>query len=861
MSEIVQSVRQSVWRSVRRALASGPRYPSARLAGWLRLVFGVSLLAALVLAAAGASCEARRAPLLVFALDVSSSVEAHALEAALERVETLSARAPRATLLAFADRAVSAASPDALRALPLFEAPPAATAEGGVWRGRSDLEAALDLATAHLERADPARRRPWRIVLLTDGVETSGSVARVLPRLRRTRVRTDTVPLATTRNALESSAPRTAARAHAGEPLVASLELSSDREREVEITLLAGSEVVAQRRFDLLPGDNRVSLPARLPRPGAIGLRARVAAPDEPDTIEIYSPPSFVLVGEPRRAWIVADDSAPSPLLRQLGDLGWETRRMVPEALDRRALATTEAVVLDDVAAQRLGPQAMIALHDFVLAGGGMLFLAGPSTFGEEGYSKTPLEEVLPLRFNVEEERTDVALMIALDKSYSMKGEKMELAKEAAKAVVGELQDDHRFGVVAFDWNPYRIVDLQPARNREQILDAIRRIEASAQTNFYPALESCLAQLQAVEAKVKHVILISDGRTYPDEYQRLIQTMRAAEITVSTVGVGAEADDVLLADIARWGGGAAYLVSDPSRVQQILLDEARSKTEDTVVDEPTPLRLVTSVAALQGIDVAAAPPLLGHVTLEAHRDAEVVLATADDKPVLARRNVGLGRTWMFAADLGGRFTPGWRAWPDAARLASQVLHDAVARGGEHPYELAVEPTPGGFEVSLSAHGPEGGPNDGLGVVLEALRDDGDVAVSLALEQVAPGRYRGFLDEASFASEPGELLLRARVGDRAVAGQGLRPPARREQLPGPPDTVLLAHVAATTGGRFDPTDDEILEHRDRSATAWWPPFAVAALVLYLLELAVRRTGWPRGADDAVEKSRREVDFAA
>jgi uncharacterized membrane protein len=743
--------------------------------------------------------------------------------------------------LAFADRAVPVADLGALRAVPVA----AASAEPGattLWRGRTDLEAALDLATAQLELADPQRRRPWRVILLSDGVETAGSFERILPRLQQDAVRVDTVPLETARAALELAAPRVAERAHAGEPARVTVELWSDLPREVEVVFHADQLEAARHRARVVAGANHLVLPVRLPAAGSVSLRATVLSTAATGELA-ESPPSLVLVGERRRLLLVANDPAPSTLLASLDEYGWNVDATAPELFSAGALARADAVVLDDVAAERLRPAAHRALRDFALGGGGLLFLAGPSTFGEEGYSETPLEEVLPLRFNVEEERTDVALMIALDKSYSMKGEKMELAKEAAKAVVGELEDEHRFGLVAFDWNPYRVVDLQLVRHREPILEAIRRVEASAQTNFYPALESCFQQLAAVEAKVKHVILISDGRTYPDEYQKLVGAMRTAGITVSTVGVGAEADEALLADIARWGDGAAYLVADANRVQQILLDETRSKTEDTLVEETTSIVVASPSAALEGIDVAAAPALLGRVTLEAHEAADVVLADTEDKPLLARRNVGLGRTWMFAADLGGRYTASWRAWPDAPRLVSQVLRDAVARGGDEPSSLELERAIGGHAVRLSARDADGGPRNGLAPRLEARRSDGTTVVTVPLAQVAPGRYDGMFDPTAVDGD-GDLVLRVVAGDLEIPGPTLRAPGSRELEPGPTDVEALRRIADATGGVFDPDDASIAERRETARAPLWPIFAAAALVLYLLELLVRRTGWPR-----------------
>jgi len=117
------------------------------------------------------------------------------------------------------------------------------------------------------------------------------------------------------------------------------------------------------------------------------------------------------------------------------------------------------------------------------------------------------------VEFRVEEKWKDLSLVIVLDKSYSMYGKKIALAKEATKAALDLLEETHRFGVVTFDWNPYVTIPLQLATNKDWIKDGISRIQASAQTNIYPALERAFEQLLESPSKVKHVILLSDGKT------------------------------------------------------------------------------------------------------------------------------------------------------------------------------------------------------------------------------------------------------------------------------------------------------------------------------------------------------------
>ena len=70
--------------------------------------------------------------------------------------------------------------------------------------------------------------------------------------------------------------------------------------------------------------------------------------------------------------------------------------------------------------------------------GGGLIMLGGDQSFGLGGYYKTTLEEILPVRsdFEKEKEKPSLAMMLVIDKSGSMGGEKIEMAKDAARAAV-----------------------------------------------------------------------------------------------------------------------------------------------------------------------------------------------------------------------------------------------------------------------------------------------------------------------------------------------------------------------------------------------------------------------------------------
>ncbi|HVS65581.1 MAG TPA: VWA domain-containing protein [Thermoanaerobaculia bacterium] len=773
-------------------------------------------------------------PEVVAVIDVSESVDPASLARRLEELEDR----PVARLVAFADHPVSVEDVADLRALPVAS-DPGAGATGALHRGGSDLASALELAAGSFESD-----RPRRILLLSDGAQTSGDAFATLPRLLEAGIEVHTRALPTRRDRARLLGVEVAERVRAGEPTRVAVSVLSPLEDATLVLELDG------RILDRLPvprDDDPRSLSADVvfEDPGVQRLVSRLETGDA----TLHRAERTVLI-EPRRSVLLATGSAPiDPLARALESLGWSTTVRPGSALPRdpEGYQPWDAVLLDDVDAQALGPERMAALRAWVVEhGGGLLFASGPSTYGEEGYAGSPLEQILPMRFNVEEEKTDVALMIALDKSYSMRGEKIELAKEAAKAVVRELDPEHRFGVVSFDWNPFKVVPLQEVGDGGDIVERIGRIEASAQTNFYPALEMCREQLASVEAEVKHVILLSDGKTYPDDYEKLIYEMRGDEITISTVAVGTEADRDLLAEIARWGDGTSYFVQDASKVQSILLDEARSKTEQTLVEESVPVRVAGSSPVLEGVGAGSAPALLGRVNLEAAERAEVLLDTEDDRPLLASRSVGLGRIWMTAFDLDGRWTGPWTAWPGFARLVSQALRDA-ARSLPPARELRLEERGNGVRAVLEARREDGSWENGLDVTLALARRSSDGATDslppIPLRQVAPGRYRADLPVRLAGGE--ELLAEATAPGGPSALVSLLRAVSPEERPSTAASERLLHdLAAATGGSTEGPVSHVLEvasPRTRTTRPLWPALATVALFVYLLELALRRSG--------------------
>jgi secreted protein with Ig-like and vWFA domain len=155
-----------------------------------------------------------------------------------------------------------------------------------------------------------------------------------------------------------------------------------------------------------------------------------------------------------------------------------------------------------------------------------------------------------------------------------MKGLKLRLAKEAAIAAAEVLHEDDRIGVIAFNDRPLEVLPMTRAGDRADVVDRISRITAAGGTDFVPALELARDVMESENLSIEHVVLVSDGESKPGRFRPRVDALRAVGATVTTVGIGYEADANTLTDIAV-AGGSKYLRADNEReIPQLLVVEA-----------------------------------------------------------------------------------------------------------------------------------------------------------------------------------------------------------------------------------------------------------------------------------------------
>ena len=808
--------------------------------GRLQAALRSLLLAALALTLARPLMSTRSArQSIVYAVDVSHSIGSPAIEEAARRIDELNAALQPAhwRIVAFGASSARVDSTAALRQLAQLD--PADADANQIDRRGSDLEAALDgargeLATGHIPR----------IVLFTDGRPTAGDVRAAIARLASEHVPVSVEPLAV-RSLGDSWVTSLAVpdSLHASASFPVTVNVGSQRDATAVVELRSGPTTLARRSVAISKGVTPVTMDAVIEAPGAAVLEASVAVPGDPLAANDRLRRGVWIDPRVRVLYVEGAQASARYLTAALTGAGFDVTVRPPSALPatEAGLDPYDVVILSDIARAAISKGAMAALSPWVAHGGGLLVAAGEAVFGEGGYRHSPLEGLTPVTFERKDEPS-LALVLVLDRSWSMAGASMNLCKAAAQAAVDVMTAEQSVGILTFndtfDWD-VRVRNV--GENRDNIRSKIAAIEPGGRTLIFPALEQAYLALRSVKARAKHVVLLSDGRTYPDEYEALVRKMVDAQITVSSVAVGASADQELLRNIATWGKGHEYMVADPKELPQIFVTEAKNAATPAF-EERVIQPVVKSASFLGAVDVTKMPPLKGFTSTVMKDSALEVLATPDGDPLLAFWPVGLGRTAVFTSDVKNRWGAQWLQWRGYGPFFAGVVH-VLER--QRPPALALDVVPGpvrgatrSVAIAVEARDGEGRQRDLLHPSV-VVRSGNGAARDAVAHQVAPGRYEATL--VVDAQQPLSVTISGEDGGGAVT-RTIVPDPMAEYRFEPPDESLLQAIAAATGGAWRPAPSALSSAAGDRATErrpMWPPLLVLALGLWFMDVLLRR----------------------
>ncbi len=789
-----------------------------------RSVVCAAILLALAGLTASVPSERRETILLV---DASASVGTNAIERADAFVgqDDAEARGSKRRTIYFADE--PNADLDAL---------------SGDRKNATNLESALFAALAS---ADPTRAT--QIILFSDGRQTVGDVEDAI---RAAKIPISVAPTkASERPEVQAARLDVPERARQGAPFKCVVVLQSSIETSGSLSLHKNGTLQEKRDVELTVGENRFEFEV-----------SSNASDKELELAATIDARNDEYVDNNRATAFVATDAAPQILVvakttdlarnfttaLKAQDLQVQTRPIEGFPTDPLELERFDAVVLSDASATSFSLRQLNALRDYARDfGGGVLVVGGENSFGAGGYSRTPLDDLLPVRstFEKEKEKPSLAIALVIDRSGSMDGDKIELTKDAAKGVVELLAPQDYIEVVAFDDAPREIVSLQNALSPSAINESIGAIAAEGSTNIYPALTKATDDLLRANAKFKHVILLTDGQSVPGDYEKTLRRASAGNVTVSTVGIGGDTDKFLLEKLASEGSGRFYYCEDVSSVPQIFARETKLADRSNFNETPfLALEEPGAASILNGVSLEYAPPLLGNVVVRAKPTSETLLSTESGDPLLTYWRYGLGKTAAFTSDVDGRWSAEWLDWDEFPQFWAQTIRFVARSVNSDRAEAQVVLAETRARITLDARDRNEDYLNAAETTVSVVDGQGRKR-EFEATQKAPGLY-----EAAFPVRLGEkyrAFANATKNGESIAAvdRVFAVDQGRESDVNPPNEALLREIAERTGGLYDPTPQELrAAFVDARARRGVPLrfFALAvALIAYVVDVYLRR----------------------
>lgn len=691
----------------------------------------------------------------------------------------------------------------------------------------TDLEAAIREAAAAL----PAGLVP-RIALLSDGRQNEGSVARAAWQARQLGIPIDTYALkGRPQPVLRLESVSLPAIAFTGERFPIDLVVSTPRAGLAEVELTAEGRTLGKTQVQLGAGETPLRMHASLNTPGALDLSIAIRAQSAG---EVHIDQAVTL-RQPKVLYITGDEpGANSHLTTTLAAAQFDVQHAadIPAA----GLGDFQLVVLDNWDLESIPEPRKSDLEKYVKQGGGVLIIGGERNMYVEDKEKVEdaLERALPAKLAPPRSPEGTAVVLIIDKSSSMEGRKMELARQAAVGVVDNLRPIDMVGVLIFDNSFQWAVPMRRAEDRTLIKRLISGITPDGGTQIAPALAEAYRRILPSNATYKHIVLLTDGISEEGDSLDLSREALAKRVTISTVGLGQDVNRAYLEKIAQLAGGKSYFLNEPAGLEQILLRDVMEHTGSTAVEKPLKPELKKQTEILDGVAIETAPALKGYVKFIAKPGAETLLAI-DRDPLLARWQYGLGRSAVFASDAKARWAADWITWKGYDKLWTNIARDLLphAQAGEATVEF--DSANGDLVIDYR-----------LGRDVEEPAAIPEIFVfgpdhfekPIEVKKIAAGQYRGRLQ---IGDRQGLFRVRPLADSRAFPETGLYRPEAEMADYGSNET-LLKQVAEFTGGRFQPDPKNIFDAGGRtiaSTMQLWPAFLALAIVLNLAELVMRK----------------------
>ncbi len=699
----------------------------------------------------------------------------------------------------------------------------------------TNLEAAIRNAIARLSEG-----RVPRILLVSDGLENTGSVERAIYQARLLGIPVDTYALAGSQPpSLELQSISMPAQAFTGEKFHIEAVVASPQPSPAEVEITAEGKSIGRAQVQLVKGPNTIRVRAQIDAAGATPVSGVITSPE----LGQVRFDRVVSLRRPRLLLLTQDPAEVNRHLRQvLNAARFDISEMsgpgssaggfpLPANLSQYQIVLAVNEDLESWPAEQKQ-----RIEQYVRDGGGFAVVAGENNiYSDRRQENDPLDKMLPATLSPPRTPDGTAVILIVDKSSSMEGRKIELARLSALGVVENLRPIDQVGVLIFDNSYQWVVPVRKADNLTQIKRLISGITADGGTQIAPALSEAYRQIMRVKAPYRHIVLLTDGISEEGDSMALAKDASDNQVTISTIGLGQDVNRLYLERLAALAKGKSYFLREFEGLQQLVLRDVMEHTGSSAVEKPVNVSVLRDAEILEDVGMAKAPPLLGYLKFTAKPQAETILEVDGKDPLLVRWQYGLGRAAVFTSDAKARWAANWVDWPGYDRLWTNVLRDLLPRAAET--EATADFDAANNQIVVRYHFRPGAEAPNPLPDLYVLGPE-SFRKAVPLRRVAALTYEGRLQIDALRG-----LFRIRpasdVAKFPEVGYYREEPELTQYGSNP---ELLRQIAESTGGRFNPAPNQVFDAGNRSVTTamdLWPGLLALAIVLNLAELAGRK----------------------
>jgi uncharacterized membrane protein len=687
-----------------------------------------------------------------------------------------------------------------------------------------------------------------RIVLLSDGDENEGNLSKIMPSLKQ-----QGIDFQYYKKQQDSSEEVAVQSLSVPEKLVldeefnVTVSIQSTADTDAKLSLFNGREKVGEQKVHLTKGTNKYVFKDKATSGGFKGYKVTVEA-DKDKELKNNEASAFTMVtSKPKILIIEGGENEGSELTKMLQasslDYTVVSAKGAPRSLQE--MTTYKSIITCNVSADDLNEGFMNSLDSYVKDfGGGFVATGGDNSFALGGYAKTSLEKVLPVYMDMrgKKEIPKMSIMLIIDKSGSMTEgvagvSKIDMAKEAAIRSLDSLRTGKdEIGVLAFDdqysWAVKRSIISDPKKTE----DDIGSIRAGGGTSIIPALEAGYNSLKASDAKIKHIILLTDGQAENSGYDSLLGSINKDNITVSTVAVGKDADKNLLKSIADTCGGRAYVTDEYTNIPRIFSKETFMAARMYLNNREFTPKVNTDHSIISGVADGGLPSLLGYVGASQKETARMILKSDEDDPILTAWQYGLGKAVAWNSDISGKWSANYIGWPKDIKLWQNIINFTIENYNNEDLSMEVTNDGNSTKVVLKDKKNQGEVDSTATVV----GPDGE-SKDIKLYPTAPGEYTGNFQ----TKEDGVYMISGKQGKSGETISSVNSGYARQYSPEykiKESTDKIDKLISENGGKFikSPKDvfaNDILKkkgQRDLSAL-----LLSLALIILMLDIAFRR----------------------